>query len=396
LTRVYQGGKEAVGCGAARVRLPQSGRFSGDERQEVLPIEMFTKERSADVNVALPLDRLATGAYLLTLESTVARRPRNVRFALTWSSRRAAIALLLATLTVAAVAAQRGQVLNPLPAQRGRGALAAAGDAAAVPIAGGSGPPGRVRPRSRPPPVTGLGPSDFTILENGQPQTLAVFNAVNIPVAVPPKTAWLRDVAPDVRSNEDQRERRIFLILIDDAAIQAVPLALQNVKKVAGTSSIASVPSDLAAVVFTATIATRRTSRWIARGCWPPLTSSPWASGTWATPACTFRIPLTWSADVETLAELPDREGDRVRRSGCAGGSRDGGGPASLGITDGAFSAASQRGEMGQLRHLMEQAFLAAARANVSVYTIDVCGLRVEGQRAGFGPVCVPVSRWTT
>ena len=45
---------------------------------------------------------------------------------------------------------------------------------------------------------------------------------------------------------------------------------------------------------------------------------------------------------------------------------------------------------MGQLRHLMEQTFLAAARGNVSVYTLDVCGLRVEGQKAGFAMGCVP------
>src|SRR5262245_1692263 len=66
-------------------------------------------------------------------------------------------------------------------------------------------------------------------------------------------------------------------------------------------------------------------------------------------------------------------------------------GPTSLGLAQtGAPSAASARGEMAQLRHLMEQLFQSAARANVSVYTIDVCGLRVEGQRTGSGPVCVP------
>jgi hypothetical protein len=52
------------------------------DRQEVLPIEMFTKERSADVNIGLPLDRLAHGAYLLTLESTLGKTTakREVRF----------------------------------------------------------------------------------------------------------------------------------------------------------------------------------------------------------------------------------------------------------------------------------------------------------------------------
>ena len=51
-------------------------------RQESLPVGMFTKERSADVYIALLLDRLPPGAYLLTLESTLGRTiaKREVRF----------------------------------------------------------------------------------------------------------------------------------------------------------------------------------------------------------------------------------------------------------------------------------------------------------------------------
>jgi len=297
--------------------------------------------------------------------------------------------VLLAGLTVAAGAAQRGQVLNPLPQQP-------------RPQPGQALPQFRsqvdlvhldvsVLDRNRRP-VQGLGPNDFTILENGQPQKLAVFNAVNIPVAVPPKTAWLRDVAPDVRNNEDLRERRIFLILIDDAAIQGVPLAMQNVKKVAKDFIDRLGPSDLAAVVFTrdnrnSQDFTRDRARLLAA-----VDKFTLGFRDMGDASLYFRYSVdVVRRTVETLAKLPDRrkaivyvgQGVPVDLAMAAG-------PASLGMTDGAFSAVSQRGEMGQLRHLMELTFLAAARANVSVYTLDVCGLRVEGQRVGQTPVCVP------
>jgi VWFA-related protein len=288
---------------------------------------------------------------------------------------------------VAAGRAQRGQVLNPVQ--------------------------GVPRPQTAPPqfrsqvdlvhldvsvldrdrrPVRGLGPNDFTILENGQPQALAVFNAVEIPVPAPPKTAWLRDVAPDVRNNEDLRERRLFLILIDDAAIQGVALAMQNVKKVAKDFIDRLGPSDMAAVVFTRDNRNSQDFTVDRARLLAAVDKFTLGFRDMGDSSMYFRYSVdVVRRTVETLARLPDRrkaivyigQGVPVDLGMAAG-------PASLGLTDGAFSAVSQRGEMGQLRHLMEQTFLAAARANVSVYTIDVCGLRVEGQRVGQTPVCVP------
>ena len=310
---------------------------------------------------------------------------------MTWSSRRAAVALVLAGISVAAIAAQRGQTINPLPPQprpqpgqpQALPQFRSQVDLVHLDVS--------VLDRDRRP-VQGLGPNDFTILENGQPQKLAVFNAVNIPVAVPPKTAWLRDVAPDVRNNEDLRERRIFLILIDDAAIQGVALAMQNVKRVARDFIDRLGPSDLAAVVFTrdnrnSQDFTRDRARLLAA-----VDKFTLGFRDMGDSSLYFRYSVdVVRRTVETLARLPDRrkaivyvgQGVPVDLAMAAG-------PASLGLSDGAFSAVSQRGEMGQLRHLMELAFVAAARANVSVYTIDVCGLRVEGQRVGQTPVCVP------
>src|SRR4051812_8540040 len=50
-------------------------------------------------------------------------------------------------------------------------------------------------------PVRGLTAADFTILENGKPQSVAAFSAVNVPAPAPPSAPWMRDVAPDVRDN---------------------------------------------------------------------------------------------------------------------------------------------------------------------------------------------------
>jgi VWFA-related protein len=100
-------------------------------------------------------------------------------------------------------------------------------------------------------PVRGLGPADFTIFENGQPQKVAVFSAVDIPPVEPPRAAWMRDVAPDVRTNEGVSDRRLFLILIDDSGVELDTFAMKQMKMSARGIVDRLGPSDLAAIVFT-------------------------------------------------------------------------------------------------------------------------------------------------
>src|SRR5690349_9700450 len=68
---------------------------------------------------------------------------------------------------------------------------------------------------------------------------------------IPPPAPWMRDIAPDVGTNQDLQERRLFLIVIDDAAIQANVFAMKSVREVAKRTIDRFGPSDLAAVVFT-------------------------------------------------------------------------------------------------------------------------------------------------
>lgn len=66
-------------------------------------------------------------------------------------------------------------------------------------------------------PVRGLTAADFSVLEDGSPQAITTFTAIDIPDVSEPSAAWLRDVAPDVRRNDDIADRRIVVLVMDDA-----------------------------------------------------------------------------------------------------------------------------------------------------------------------------------
>ena len=87
-------------------------------------------------------------------------------------------------------------------------------------------------------PVRALTAADFTILEDGKPQAVASFSAVDLPDVVTESTVaapWVRTVAPDVQRNTDIKDRRIVLIVMDDATpmpAQEVILARASARQV--------------------------------------------------------------------------------------------------------------------------------------------------------------------
>ena len=101
-------------------------------------------------------------------------------------------------------------------------------------------------------PVRGLTAADFTLLEDDKPRPIVAFSAVDIPAAPPPTAAWMRDAPIDVATN-DIKDRRLFLIVIDDANYASFGgLTLVESLKSAARAFIAHLaPTDLAAVVFT-------------------------------------------------------------------------------------------------------------------------------------------------
>jgi VWFA-related protein len=100
-------------------------------------------------------------------------------------------------------------------------------------------------------PLHGLTVADFTVLEDGQPQAIVQFTPVEIADPPPSPTKWLRDVAPDVKDNSIA-DRRVFVILLDDAMQPADPQMTRATKTIARSLVNRLGPSDLAAVVFTA------------------------------------------------------------------------------------------------------------------------------------------------
>jgi VWFA-related protein len=102
-------------------------------------------------------------------------------------------------------------------------------------------------------PVRGLTQADFTILEDGKPQTIVAFAPIDVAEAPPaaPSATWIRDVAPDVQTN-DLPDGRLFVLLLDDALIPGEPQMIKSAKEIGQRVIDRLDPTDRMAVVFSA------------------------------------------------------------------------------------------------------------------------------------------------
>jgi VWFA-related protein len=100
-------------------------------------------------------------------------------------------------------------------------------------------------------PVRGLTEKDFTILEDGKPQKIVGFSTFDTDDAPPPATGWMRDVPPDVTTNDLKAESRLFAIVMDDAMIPQDPFSIKASKEIAKSIIDKLGPDDLTAIVFT-------------------------------------------------------------------------------------------------------------------------------------------------
>src|SRR5688572_13633590 len=64
-------------------------------------------------------------------------------------------------------------------------------------------------------PVEGLTVADFTVEIGGKMAPIVAFSPVTLPPAVPPAAAWMKDVAPDIVSNQLPEEGRLIVLLFD-------------------------------------------------------------------------------------------------------------------------------------------------------------------------------------
>ena len=99
-------------------------------------------------------------------------------------------------------------------------------------------------------PLRGLTAADFSIEVDGARQSIVAFDEVVMPPRLAPTAAWMRDVAPDVKTNA-LGEPRLFLILMDDMQTPPDPYMVNTAKNVARAIVDELLPSDLAAVIFT-------------------------------------------------------------------------------------------------------------------------------------------------
>ena len=100
-------------------------------------------------------------------------------------------------------------------------------------------------------PVKGLTAADFTIVEDGKPQPVAAFSEVDLPDPPPAPVAWMRDIAPDVKRNSEIADRRLVVIVMDDATIPWDLAMIKSAREIGRLAVERLGPNDLACVVFT-------------------------------------------------------------------------------------------------------------------------------------------------
>lgn len=102
-------------------------------------------------------------------------------------------------------------------------------------------------------PIRGLKAEDFTVAEDGMPRPIVGFEAIDLPidrVAEPTEAAWVRSASRDVVTNKVE-DRRLFMIVIDDAVMKADPRAIARAKAIGRDVVSRLGANDQAAVVFT-------------------------------------------------------------------------------------------------------------------------------------------------
>lgn len=243
-------------------------------------------------------------------------------------------------------------------------------------------------------PVRGLNPTDFTILENGVEQSIAAFTPVELPDLVPDPTGapWLKSVAADVGGNVDMQQRRLFILAIDDATVENDVHAIKGVKDIAKSVVSRLGPTDLMSVVFTrdnrgSQDFTSDRARLVKAIDTFTVGYRGMGGGDRTTGANMDDLWYMYSVGmleraVDFLSDVPDRRKAIIYvGQGLPFDLETAVTPVSADIarakdpsSTGPLSA--QQLQM-RIKDQMQDAFDRARRANVNIYTVDACGLRV-------------------
>jgi VWFA-related protein len=228
-------------------------------------------------------------------------------------------------------------------------------------------------------PVKGLTAADFTVIEDGKRQRVVAIAPIDIPNGDAPTATWVRDVAPDVATNA-MGNRRLFIIVMDDAMVPPSQEAIVNAKRVGKDVVDRLGPDDLAAVVFTRD---NRNTQDFTHDHARLLAAIDHMSGGFAgmqgeTGAYYEQSSLSAVAQAaELLINVQDRRKALVYITpGVAIPMAD---MAPLQVTGTRGPSMAARGNATDMQNKLMDIFREASLANVNVYTYDVCGLRTRG-----------------
>jgi VWFA-related protein len=101
-------------------------------------------------------------------------------------------------------------------------------------------------------PVKGLTAADFSVSEDGKAQPIAAFSEVVLPEPTKTTPLWGRNVPSDVERNDTASDRRLVVLVLDDAMAPSEAMVTNSTRDIAKKVIAQLGPGDLAAVTFTA------------------------------------------------------------------------------------------------------------------------------------------------
>ena len=223
-------------------------------------------------------------------------------------------------------------------------------------------------------PVRGLTARDFTLLEDGKPQVIFAFQAIDVPDPPPASAPWVRDAAHDVLTNAEAPDQRLFLIAMDDAVFFGDQNAWHRMKEIARGVVDHMNPNDQAAVIFSQANQysqdfTSDRARLLAA-----IDAFPLNPGIPASLGMLYSVGLLERA-TDFLGEVPERRKSIFYiGTGVPFSVLEAAAPVRPTMQNSVTSSLLHR----DLKDRIQQMFDHARQANVTVYTIDAAGLRPQ------------------
>jgi VWFA-related protein len=222
-------------------------------------------------------------------------------------------------------------------------------------------------------PVRGLKAADFSILEDGKPQPIVSFDELDAPEPDGSLVPWMRETAPDVRTNADEG-RRLIIMVLDDANISFK--YRDDVKRIGRAVVDRIGPADQMVVIYTGNNARSQeftNDRKLLRQAVERYVDTTVSRGPGLDLGQRYAID-TLDRSVETLLAVPHRRKALIFVSSLA---IDLGADAKAIGAIGIGSAASTANDIA---FRVAQMLRRAQQANVSIFPVNPAGLAVMAE----------------